>query len=121
MLAAVAGALASADIAGWRRWWAVAAAVLGGVASAVTGFETSYQFDRLARNYEKTVAALARAMSRFPGDACTADGDESTAIASAVAEVEGVLLAEVDQWAKQTAVPSAPPPDERAVSPPSAG
>jgi hypothetical protein len=109
VLAAIAGALASADVRGWRQWWAVAAAVLGAIASAVTGFESSYGFDRLARNYEKTVAALALAMSQFPGNGCADSAEDDTTVTTAVAKVEGVLLTEVDQWARQTAVQTSPP------------
>ena len=67
--ASMAGALGGADVADARRWWAVAAGVLSALATALTSYEAVYGFDRLSRDYERTIGSLARVEARFPSEA----------------------------------------------------
>ncbi|HLY81480.1 MAG TPA: SLATT domain-containing protein [Acidimicrobiales bacterium] len=104
VLASLAGALGGADVGDWRMWWAVAATVLGGLAAALTSYEAIYGFDRQSRDYEKTIAALARLETRFPGEPC-APGAGGAEVAAFVQQAEAVFLGEVDRWAKHTSAP----------------
>jgi hypothetical protein len=121
--ASVAGALGGADVADARRWWAVAAGLLSASATALTSYEAVYGFDRLSREYERTIGSLARVEAKFPSEAPgRITRAETTAL---ISRVELVLTGEVDTWSRQTAaatfqpgepVPVASPAEE---SPPS--
>jgi hypothetical protein len=102
VLASLSGALGGADVGGQRMWWAVAAAALGALAAALTSYEAVVGFDRLSRDYDKTIAALARLETRLPGGACVPDATDGE-VAAFVGQAEAVLIGEVDRWAKQGA------------------
>ena len=104
VVAAGAAAAASADLGGGRQWWAVAAAIVGAFATALTGYEAVYGFDRQARNYEQAIGMMSRLELTVDFDGATAP-DEARA-ATVVAEIEDELLREVRGWATMSATRS---------------
>ena len=104
VVASVAGALAGADVAGWRTWWALGGAIAGALAAALTSYDTAYGFDRLARDYERTVGVASRLVLKFPGGACApVTGDGAKEVSVFVTDAENIFRSEVDSWAKQAA------------------
>jgi hypothetical protein len=102
--ASIAGALAGADVNGWRTAWALVGASCGALAAALTSYEAAYGFDRLMREYERTVGAATRLSVRFPGSACApVAGDGAKEVSEFVTDAENVFRSEVDAWAKQAA------------------
>ena len=115
VLASVAGALGSADVAGWRTTWAVMATALGALAAALTSYEAAYSFDRLSREYDQTDAGLAVLEARLPGQPCgPLVGDAE--VAAFVERAEALLISEVDRWSRHTA--ETPPPEDEPSTPP---
>ena len=114
--ASVAGALGGADVADARRWWAVAAGVLSALATALTSYEAVYGFDRLSRDYERTIGSLARVEARFPSE----PGGRVTRAETAelIRATESVLTGEVDTWSRQTARATIQPGDQVPVASP---
>ena len=66
VLAALFGALATADIER-RAVWAVVAASVSALATALMSYESAFGFERLARRYSETCSALALADAFGPG------------------------------------------------------
>ena len=114
--ASVAGALGGADVADARRWWAVAAGVLSAMATALTSYEAVYGFDRLSREYERTIGSLARVEARFPSEAGARITRADTA--ELIRRSEAVLTGEVDTWSRQTAAASIQPGEPVPVASP---
>jgi len=101
VLAALFGALATAD-ADRRSMWAFIAAVVAALATAITSYEAAFGFERLSREYGGTRAALEMAEVRAPRAGALAGDDGDALLSRHVAEVEGLLLAEVDRWSHAT-------------------
>jgi SMODS and SLOG-associating 2TM effector domain 1 len=106
ILAALFGALATADAAR-RAMWALTATALSALATAMTSYEAAFGFERLARQYAETGSALALAdvNGPQPDDLDDLDGDEARdqRVAMFVTEVERVLRSEVDTWSQRAA------------------
>lgn len=86
-------ALAGTEIAG-KVVWAVLAAVLPAVSTALAAYGTLFGFDRHAKLYDDAVRSLDRLDE--PDLAQAADAD--TAVTSYIAQVEDVLRSEQSQW-----------------------
>jgi hypothetical protein len=100
VMAALFGALATADQAR-RQVWAVIAAGFGALATAVGAYEAAFGFERLSRQYADTRGALHIADVRGP----QSDDDGSLApheVVGFVDNVEGILRSEVDRWSQPT-------------------
>jgi len=110
VLASGAAACSSADLGGGRQWWAVAAATLGAIATALTGYEATYGFDRLSRNYEQAVGAMAHLELTIDFD--SAPGRTPSDAAKVIGRIEDELLREVDAWATQTSAAGVPEEEE---------
>ena len=114
VLAALFGSLGAAD-ADRRAAWAFVAAALAALATALTTLESSFGFERFARQYGETRAALAVAAVRGPcADEPDAAGD-GTDVQTFVTEVERILRSEVDTWSQQATAPpngGSPPSSE---------
>jgi hypothetical protein len=126
VLSALGAALGTADIAGLRRTWAIAAAVFAALSAAVVSYAATYQYDTLAQTYQGAVDALGLLAPDRPG----ADGSGSD-VDRYVGQAESILLAEVERWGKsaesvdtltgsRTAGTSAGSSDANAPGPPSA-
>ncbi len=126
VLAALFGALATADEAR-RQMWAVLAAGFGALATAVGAFEAAFGFERLSRQYEDTRGALH--IADVDGPQTTADGGavDSKDLFEFVERVEDILRSEVDTWSQVTAMSgregTAPADDAQRspLAPPKAG
>jgi hypothetical protein len=99
VLAALFGALATAD-ADRRSLWAFVAAAVSAVATAIASYEAAFGFERLSREYGGTRAALEMAEVRAPRPAAIAADDGDALVARHIAEVENLLLSEVDRWSR---------------------
>jgi hypothetical protein len=100
VMAALFGALATADQAR-RQVWAVIAAGFGALATAAGAYEAAFGFERLSRQYEDTRGALHIADVRGPqSDDGPVAPDE---LAGFVDNVEGILRSDVDRWSQLTA------------------
>jgi hypothetical protein len=97
VLSAFAAALGTADIGGQRRGWAIAAAVAAALSAAIASYAATYQFDTLARTYNRAVDALGLLAPDLPG-LDGADGD----VGEYVGRAETILLGEVERWGKST-------------------
>lgn len=85
-----------------RAGWSVGAAVLGGLAAAVIGYEALVGFSRLSELYGDAARNLAEADLDWDGAGSSAD------VAAEMHRVEEVLRAENGQWG-QLVVESAEP------------
>jgi hypothetical protein len=97
-LAALFGALGTADPAR-RAAWAFVAATLAAVAAAITTYEAAFGFERISRQYKDTLGALRIAESRLPSrstDMSTEFSDED--LQRFVSRMEAILRSEVDTW-----------------------
>jgi hypothetical protein len=101
VLAALFGALATAD-ADRRSMWAFLAAVVAAAATAIASYEAAFGFERLSREYGSTRAALEMAEVRAPRGATIASDDGDALVMRHISEVEGLLLSEVDRWSHAT-------------------
>jgi hypothetical protein len=90
VLASLFGALGSADMHR-RSIWAFVAASAAAFAAAVASYEASAGFERLSRQYEKTLAALRLADAAEMAKAGEDVGDY-------VGVIEAILLSEVELW-----------------------
>jgi hypothetical protein len=108
VLAALCGALGAAYGA-HRAMWAFFAAALSALATAISGFEAAFGFERFSRGATETVSALSLLDTRGPRPGRPATDEELLAF---VVEVERLLRSEVDTWsqvAEKTAdAPSGP-------------
>jgi len=100
VLAGVASSVATAQLWGDGRGWAVAATALAALATAVGGFATAWQFEPLARQYRRTGHALGLLEAERPDERCLAVNADS--VRTFVTDVERVLLSEIDQWSRIT-------------------
>jgi hypothetical protein len=106
VLAALFGALATAD-AERRALWAFVAASVSALATALMSYEAAFGFERLARRYAETRSALALADVLGPRpedlDQLETDAKRDEAVSAFVADTERLLRSEVDTWSQQTA------------------
>ena len=106
VLAALFGALATADIER-RALWAVVAASVSALATALMSYEAAFGFERLARRYAETCSALALADVFGPRpedlDQLETDAKRDEALLAFVTDTERLLRSEVDTWSQQTA------------------
>jgi len=104
MIAGVCGVVGQTVEGPARAGWSVGAAVLGGVAAALIGFEALIGFSRLSKLYADVARNLAEA---------DLDWDDPNSTATTAAEmhrVEEVLRAENGQWGQLVVESAAPPP-----------
>lgn len=90
VLATLFGALGTVDEPR-RGVWAFVAAGLAALATTVTGYESAFSFERLARQYRDTVAALKLAEARGP------EADDAS-LDKYVQSIELILRSEVETW-----------------------
>ena len=102
VLSALFGALAVADNSR-RQLWAVLAAAAGALATATGAYEAAFGFERLARQYEDTRAALHLADVARPGSTAPGAEPDRTELLKYVEEMEGIMRSEVDSWSRLTA------------------
>jgi SMODS and SLOG-associating 2TM effector domain 1 len=106
VLAALFGALATADTER-RALWAFVAASVSALATALMSYEAAFGFERLARRYAETSSALALADVFGPRpedlDQLETDAKRDEAVLAFVADTERLLRSEVDTWSQQTA------------------
>lgn len=102
MIAGVCGVAGQAVEGAARAGWSVGAAVLGGIAAAVIGYEALVGFSRLAKLYGDVARNLAEAELDWNDSSPPAD------VAAEMHRVEEVLRAENGQWG-QLVIESATP------------
>lgn len=131
VVSALTAALGTADIGGQRRGWAIAAAAAAALSAAIASYAATYQFDTLARTYDRALDALGLLAPDRPG----LDGKDGD-IGQFVDHTEAILLGEVERWGKsaeaadhptgapRTGTPASPvvggapaPPSENADAP----
>jgi SMODS and SLOG-associating 2TM effector domain 1 len=100
-LTTLAGTLAGLEISG-KMGWAIAAAVIPAVATALAAYDAIFGFERVSKLYADAIRSL-----RFieePDLAGIDDEAEAAAeVAAYAAAVEAVLLKEQAQWGQLTA------------------
>jgi hypothetical protein len=104
-VAASAGLLVGAALCGvlgatygeHRAMWAFLAAALSATATAISGFEAAFGFERFSRGANETVSALALADTHGPRAGRPASDEELMAF---VVGVERLLRSEVDTWSQ---------------------
>jgi SMODS and SLOG-associating 2TM effector domain 1 len=118
VLAALFGALATAD-AERRTLWAFVAASMSALATGLTSYDAAFGFERLARQYGETSSALALADVFGPRpedlDRLADDTERDKKATAFVAETEQLLRSEVDTWSQQAATPPEHWPPDRAT------
>jgi hypothetical protein len=92
VLATLFGALGTVDEPR-RGVWAFVAAGLAALATAVTGYESAFSFETLARQYRDTVAALKLAEAKGP------EADDAS-LDKYVQSMELILRSEVETWSR---------------------
>lgn len=105
MIAGVCAVAGQAVDGAARAGWSVGAAVLGGLAAALIGYEALLGFSRLSKLYGDVARNLAEAELDWDDTGSSAD------IAAEVHRVEEVLRAENGQWGQlvvESATPAAP-------------
>jgi hypothetical protein len=123
MVAGVCGVAGQAVEGAARAGWSVGAAVLGGMAAALIGYESLIGFSRLSKLYDDVARNLAEAELDWDNDDVPAD------VAAEMHRVEEVLRAENGQWGQlvvESAAALTPPveadpivkPPPRASAPP---
>jgi SMODS and SLOG-associating 2TM effector domain 1 len=97
----LAGALAGLDIAG-KLGWAVVAAVLPALSTALAAYDALYGFDRIGKLYVDAVRSMRRVES--PDLASARDAADAAAkVAAYATAVETILRNEQSQWGQLTA------------------
>ena len=91
------------DVPG-KQVWAVFAAVLPAVTTAIAAYEGLFSFERVAKLYRDAARNLRRAQPPLIDDAATADA----AVANYVAEVERIFERERGQWGQLGSEPVPP-------------
>jgi SMODS and SLOG-associating 2TM effector domain 1 len=118
VLAALFGALATAD-ATRRALWAFVAASVSALATALVSYEAAFGFERLARQYAQTRSAIAMADVFGPRpedlDRLGTDEERDEAISTFVANTERLLRSEVDTWSSQATTQPEPWPHDGSV------
>jgi SMODS and SLOG-associating 2TM effector domain 1 len=113
VLAALFGALATADAAR-RAVWAFVAVTMSALATGLTAYEAAFGFERLARQYAETRTAIALADVFGPRpedlDRLGTDEERDEAVSTFVANTERLLRSEVDTWSSQAATQPEPWP-----------
>jgi hypothetical protein len=97
VLAALFGALATAE-PGRRSFWAFLAAAVSAMATAIVSYEAAFGFERLSREFGDTRAAVELAEVNRPQLTEVPDDKGDELVRGHVTEVEGILRAEVDAW-----------------------
>jgi hypothetical protein len=100
-LTSLAGALAGLDIGG-NMGWAIAAAVIPAVSTALAAYHAMFGFERVSKVYADAIHSL----HRIDEPDLTGIDDEATAAAQVAAyasAVEAVLRNEQAQWGQLTA------------------
>lgn len=99
-LTSLAGALAGLEISG-KMGWAIAAAVIPAVSTAVAAYDAVFGFDRFSKLYGDAMRSLR--LVEEPDLAGIADDRVAAAeVAAYVDAVEAVLLKEQAQWGQLT-------------------
>jgi hypothetical protein len=97
----LAGTLAGLDITG-KLGWAVAAAVIPALSTALAAYEALFGFERVGKLYEDAVRSLRRV--EVPDLAAAKDAvDAAKKVADYAVAVETVLRNEQSQWGQLTA------------------
>jgi hypothetical protein len=92
VLATLFGALGTVDEPR-RGVWAFVAAGLAALGTTVTGYESAFGFETLARQYRDTVAALKLAEAKGPEP-------DDVALDKYVKSIELILRSEVETWSR---------------------
>jgi hypothetical protein len=112
-LAAIAGILSQAPPESWRGGWAVAGAVFGALAAAVTAYGALIGFPQLAKLYGDAVRNLEEAVIDW--DVAHPSSD----LTNEVERVEGIFRSEIGQWGQLIVKDAQPaPPTDPAETPP---
>jgi hypothetical protein len=107
-LTTLAGALAGLQISG-KMGWAIAAAVIPAVSTALAAYEATYGFDRVSKLFGDAMRSLR--LVEEPDLADSADEAEAVAkVAAYAGSVEDILLKEQAQWGQLTAEVDVPAP-----------
>ncbi len=110
-LTTLAGTLAGLEISG-KMGWAIAAAVIPAVSTALAAYDAIFGFERVAKLYADAMSSLR--VVEEPDLAGLADEAEAGAeVAAYAGAVEAVLLKEQAQWGQLTAEIEMPRADER--------
>jgi len=110
-LTTLAGTLAGLDVAG-KMSWAIAAAVIPAVSTALAAYEAIFGFERISKLYADAIRSLR--LVEEPDLTTTTDDTEAAAeVAAYAAAVEAVLLKEQAQWGQLTAEIEVPGADQR--------
>jgi hypothetical protein len=97
--AGISSLLATANVLGWRIWWALLAVIFPALATALTAYERLYSFEGVAKLYRDAVRALPRTQEYKPiSPEGISPDDYSKAIKAFVQEVETISRAEMGQW-----------------------
>jgi hypothetical protein len=99
-LTTLAGALAGLEISG-KMGWAIAAAVIPAVATALAAYHALFGFERVSKLYADAIHSLHRIEE--PDLAGVDDGAAAAAVAAYAGAVEAVLRKEQAQWGQLTA------------------
>jgi ABC-type transport system involved in cytochrome bd biosynthesis fused ATPase/permease subunit len=94
-LAAFAGVLAAADVAGQRPLWAALAVAFPALATAFTAYDALYAFQHQARLFQDAAQLLDRTRAAEPDTAQAADQQARSQYVSAV---ENILVTESGHW-----------------------
>jgi hypothetical protein len=97
VLAALFGALATAD-PDRRALWAFVAAAVSALATAIASYEAAFGFERLSRVYSETRAAVELAEVHRPQLSDVPDDQADELVKDHVSDMERILRAEVDAW-----------------------
>jgi SMODS and SLOG-associating 2TM effector domain 1 len=110
-LTTLAGTVAGLEISG-KMGWAIAAAVIPAVTTALAAYEAIFGFERVSKLYGDAIRSLR--LVEEPDLAGIADEAEAAAkVAAYAGAVEAVLLKEQAQWGQLTAKIEVPGVDER--------
>jgi hypothetical protein len=99
-LTTLAGALAGLDISG-KMGWAIAAAVIPAVSTALAAYHALFGFERVSKLYGDAIHALHRIEQ--PDLTGVDAGAAAAAVAAYAGAVEAVLRKEQAQWGQLTA------------------
>jgi SMODS and SLOG-associating 2TM effector domain 1 len=99
-LTTLAGALAGLDISG-KMGWAIAAAVIPAVATALAAYHALFGFERVSKLYADAIHSLHRIEE--PDLTGVDDRAAAAAVAAYAGAVEAVLRKEQAQWGQLTA------------------
>lgn len=117
VLAALFGALSTFH-APRETTWALVAASMSALATALTSYEAAFGFERIAQQYAETRSGLELADVFGPRpedlDRLATDEQRDETLSEFVANTERLLRSEVDTWTRRAATP----PEHRSVDRP---